>query len=740
MPRRFTTVADDASALLVRSGLVTTSALEEAHVRMVADGGTLSEHLVAAGAITDEALTELYRTSLNLAVVNPNALARLSVRVVATVPADLAIELRVIPVALDGEQDLTLAMSDPLDRHAFDEIAFVTGMRVVRAVATQMQIAWCLAHYYGHVSPLGQRLLQVAPASPAPEPAPASPPRVRGLTGQVDALRHRAKAPVTGPFDAIRPMSGPIVLAPASAPTPVVAPAPAAEPAPTLDAVPERPRARSISGEIRVPPARAASILPPEETPFEDDEPSVKIEMPVRRRKAKTDPPELAARAGEVRPAAPLLRTVDSGPHIILADDALGAPAPAPSPAEDEAVTLRGDGRAPGSRDTDSQPILLERKRPDEPRAAEADDEVVVLEAKKVRPPAAARGDRHTQVGLGVVAAATRTGDEPGDRTSVDTPVAPAVGDDTDETLAAPPAPVLVGTPPTPHPDLDDEDDDVDDDDPGRGRTTAVMSVVELDDAIPARSAEVVPGHLAPRRREVIHTAHDALDDGWGPPGTTIPPPLLGAAPGTDDDAGSDRIPLDSFDAAPLLISAPAAAPAPAAPAPARAAPSARESDDATSRLLALIRQLEHAESRDDVVGLLIDHLVHTHHRAGFFVIRPGAIKGSIELSVFAVSPRPALLPYGTLPLERPSTLRDVVGARVPYRGPTPDNLSRAFLASALGACPAEILLVPITVRDRVVGVLFGDLRKTHTFDDQLTLAARAAGQALERVLKSRRA
>ncbi len=67
------------------------------------------------------------------------------------------------------------------------------------------------------------------------------------------------------------------------------------------------------------------------------------------------------------------------------------------------------------------------------------------------------------------------------------------------------------------------------------------------------------------------------------------------------------------------------------------------------------------------------------------------------------------------------------------------DEASRTFLSAALGACPPEILLVPITVRERVVGVLFGEHRLKHTFDDQLALAARAAGNALERILKARR-
>ena len=158
-------VADDAGALLVRSGLVSSSALDEARARVAELGGTLGEQLVAAGVIADDALTDFYKTRLLVPQVNPNTLARLPAKVVATIPSDMAIELRAIPVSLDADNNLTVAMSDPSDRHAVDEIAFFTGAYVVRAVATQMQIAWCLAHYYGHVTHLGQRLLQ--PSSPA---------------------------------------------------------------------------------------------------------------------------------------------------------------------------------------------------------------------------------------------------------------------------------------------------------------------------------------------------------------------------------------------------------------------------------------------------------------------------------------------------------------------------------------------------------------------------------------------
>ena len=161
--------------------------------------------------------------------------------------------------------------------------------------------------------------------------------------------------------------------------------------------------------------------------------------------------------------------------------------------------------------------------------------------------------------------------------------------------------------------------------------------------------------------------------------------------------------------------------------------------EEATARAIEVIRQLEHTRSRDEIVEVMISYLAETHHRAWFFVTRHTVSGDAGELGVFAMTPRPVAMPSASLRLDRSSTLQDVVGTRLPYRGPMHDDASRAFLTSALGACPAEILLVPVTVRERVVGVLFGEHRKRHTFDDQLALAACAAGMALERILRARR-
>src|SRR3954447_25537550 len=93
---RSTKMADDAGALLVRSGLVSSSALEEARAKAENLGGTLGEQLVAAGAVSDDELTEFYKKRLLVPQVNPNSLARLPAKVVAVIPSNMAIELRAI--------------------------------------------------------------------------------------------------------------------------------------------------------------------------------------------------------------------------------------------------------------------------------------------------------------------------------------------------------------------------------------------------------------------------------------------------------------------------------------------------------------------------------------------------------------------------------------------------------------------------------------------------------------------
>ena len=118
-----------------------------------------------------------------------------------------------------------------------------------------------------------------------------------------------------------------------------------------------------------------------------------------------------------------------------------------------------------------------------------------------------------------------------------------------------------------------------------------------------------------------------------------------------------------------------------------------------------------------------------SHGRVGFFAVKGG------ELQPLALRPKPPG-PLPTLLLSRASTFQDVVGTRLPYRGPVVDDATRRLLVAAFASSPDEMLALPVAIKDRVVGIAYGDSRQRHTFDEQLAIAARAAGQALERILK----
>ena len=660
-------MADDAGALLVRTGLIDDQALLAARAARVQGGGTIGEQLVLAGALTDEALTEFYRSRLLVPRVNPNTLARLPANVVEAIPADMSIEFRAIPVSLDRDGNLTVAMSDPSDRHAVDEIGFFTGKYVVRAVATQMQIAWCLAHYYGHITELGRRLLKPTSAGPAiaPASAPATPepiPRVRGFTGRVEATRHKVLPPVAD-GDA--------------------APAPAPRPSDEL----LTPTAEDLA-RIKAAEAAPAPIAPESSGPYEevvslldvDEEPPTPMPpKTVRRRPAEPDPPELAARSGELEAQErPAPEAHLSQPAVVVsldddddddADDADDADTDeAPTPRDDEPAIIHD----PGAGD-ESQPILLVSRRPARDTLPDTDEdedeeEPVLLERRKPpSDPPPRRKEKRTQVGVGI---------------------------------------------------------------PERAPSTRPWAAATPADGVPrpvpaGRSEEMTRPHAGPAT-----TTIDDPDEGWGPPGTTIPPPFLGAMPGTEPTP-DDAIPIagaDEEDLSTPLVVAPVAPAAPAAPQSA-----ARELEVAATRLVELLRQLDRATTRDEVIDALLAYLALSHDRVAFLALKNAA------LTPFQQRP-PSPHKAPTLSLEEPSTLQDVVGTRLPYRGTLGDEPSRAFLTEAFGVPPGEVLILPVAVRERVVAVLYGDGRAGHSFDEHFAIAGRAAGLALERILQHKRA
>jgi len=90
------------------------------------------------------------------------------------------------------------------------------------------------------------------------------------------------------------------------------------------------------------------------------------------------------------------------------------------------------------------------------------------------------------------------------------------------------------------------------------------------------------------------------------------------------------------------------------------------------------------------------------------------------------------------LPLDQPSTFGQVALSRIFYRG-TLSPAALEFVERALGSAgKGEAVVVPVVVRGRPVGLLYGDGVTARLFDEHQVVLGRAAGQALERILATR--
>lgn len=122
-------------SLLLRAGLVRPEQLAEAQKMRARAGGTTGEWLVRLGAVSEEALVDFYHRRVMVPLLDAAQLARVPPQILAAVPAEMATEFLVFPVAIDDQGALTLAMADPADSHAAEEVAFYAGRACLRAVA-----------------------------------------------------------------------------------------------------------------------------------------------------------------------------------------------------------------------------------------------------------------------------------------------------------------------------------------------------------------------------------------------------------------------------------------------------------------------------------------------------------------------------------------------------------------------------------------------------------------------------
>ena len=128
--------------LLLEDGLVTAAQLDQAVARQRASGERLGSVLVRLGFLTEDQLVIALSRQYGLPALAP---ARLDAdpEALRLVPAQIARKYQVLPIERTGEA-LTLAMADPTDVNALDDMAFMTNLTVRPLVAAPRLIRQAL--------------------------------------------------------------------------------------------------------------------------------------------------------------------------------------------------------------------------------------------------------------------------------------------------------------------------------------------------------------------------------------------------------------------------------------------------------------------------------------------------------------------------------------------------------------------------------------------------------------------
>jgi type IV pilus assembly protein PilB len=124
--------------LLVRRGELRPDQLAQATDQQRQQGGSLTRHLVKLGFISEDNLLGYLQREYRLPVVDPLSL-EIPREVLDLVPVAIVTKHHLIPTSLT-RSTLTIAMSDPSNLAAINEVKFVSGYDVKVAVATPSSI------------------------------------------------------------------------------------------------------------------------------------------------------------------------------------------------------------------------------------------------------------------------------------------------------------------------------------------------------------------------------------------------------------------------------------------------------------------------------------------------------------------------------------------------------------------------------------------------------------------------
>src|SRR5215212_11862387 len=132
--------------LLLKERRITPDQLQQALNHQKANGGKLGFNLVQMGFVKDEEISTLLSKQYGVPSID---LGRFDIdaSIIKLIPADTAQKYQIVPLSRAGAT-LTIAMTDPTNVFAMDDIKFMTGYNVEPVVASEAAVVEAIQRYY----------------------------------------------------------------------------------------------------------------------------------------------------------------------------------------------------------------------------------------------------------------------------------------------------------------------------------------------------------------------------------------------------------------------------------------------------------------------------------------------------------------------------------------------------------------------------------------------------------------
>ncbi len=135
--------------ILLKENLISSEQLKQALEHQKANGGRLGNTLVKLGFLSDDEVTAVLSRQYGVPSINL-AYFEVDTTVIKLIPMETAVKYQVLPLSRVGSS-LTLAMVDPTNVFAMDDIKFMTGFNIEPVVASETAIGEAIKKHYGSV-------------------------------------------------------------------------------------------------------------------------------------------------------------------------------------------------------------------------------------------------------------------------------------------------------------------------------------------------------------------------------------------------------------------------------------------------------------------------------------------------------------------------------------------------------------------------------------------------------------